>query len=241
MKVKILCAAACMAVCGTYITFPAPIAAHTKPIRAEAATLAGAKHEKNGLVEEDGHFRYYEDGQPVTKHWATVEGNTYYFDKNGDASVLKCKINGSYFVFDEEGRLLQPSQKKVVRVETPDGEIQKYYVDKEGKAISGWSPDKTYYFDETGEMATGITVIKEKFYCFYASGKFNQKKTQKIRKAAKYESKFSNLKKYIGEPKKSKYYDSCYGAGKDGILTYDGFKVFTYRPGDGSEIFMGAE
>ena len=233
MKKRILCTAVCIAALS--------MAGGSSAIWTEAAEITDSKPEKTGLVKEDEHLRYYEDGQPVAKRWATVEGDTYYFDKEGNASILKCKIDGDYYVFDKEGRLLLPSGKKVLRVETQDGSLQTYYVDPKGKALSGWSADKKYYFDETGEMATGITVIKEKFYCFYASGKWNQTKTQKIRKAAKYEQPFSNLKKYIGNPKKSKYFDSCYGAGKDGILTYDGFQVFTFRPDSGAEIFMGAE
>lgn len=71
-----------------------------------------------------------------------------------------------------------------------------------GRACGGWSDDKKYYFDETGAMVTGITVIKEKFYSFNANGKFNKEKTQKIRKTAKYEKPFSGLQKYIGKPKK---------------------------------------
>ncbi|MDE7312718.1 MAG: hypothetical protein K2N87_14030 [Eubacterium sp.] len=215
MKKKILCAAACAAVWAACLMLPASIA--------------------------EGNVRNYDGGQPVTEGWVTTEGNTYYFDADGNASVLKCKIDGDYYVFDKEGRLLLPSSKKVVRVETQDGGFQRYYVDTQGKAISGWSADKTYYFDKTGEMATGIQVIKKKFYWFDANGKWNEKKTQNIRKAAKYEHPFSSLKKYIGNPKKSKYYDSCYGPGKDGILTYNGFKVYTYQPVNGAEIFMGAE
>lgn len=236
MKKKMICTAACAAVWGACLMFPASIARDGAAIPTEAAV-----HEENGLVKKDGTLRYFQDGQPVTKRWATVEGATYYFDGDGNASVLKCRIDGDYYVFDKEGRLLMPSGKKVVRVETPDGEYRTYYVDTEGKAASGWSADKKYYFDKTGEATTGITVIKEKFYCFAENGRLNQQKTQKIRKAAKYEQPFSSLKKYIGKPEKSSYYKSCYGAGKDGILSYGSFKVYTFKPDKGAEIFMGAE
>lgn len=238
MKKRILCTAACAAVWGICLMFPAVTDRSGYAIRTEAAVH---EEKENGLIKEEGTFRYYEDGQPVTERWITVEGDTYYFDGDGKASVLKCRIGGDYYVFDKEGRLLVPSSKKVVRVETPDGAYRAYYVDTEGKAASGWSADKKYYFDKTGEPVTGITVIKEKFYCFSKSGRLDQKKTQKIRRAAKYEQPFSSLKKYIGKPEKSNYYKSCYGAGKDGILSYGSFKVYTFKPDRGEEIFMGAE
>ena len=39
----------------------------------------------------------------------------------------------------------------------------------------------------------------------------------------------------IGEPLSSDYAPSCLGEGEDGNLYYDGFTVYTYRDGDGSE------
>ncbi len=106
---------------------------------------------------------------------------------------------------------------------------------------SGWTEDKTHYFYEDGEVATGIVVINKKFYCFNQNGKYLVQKTAKIRKAAKYEKPFANLKKFIGQPNKSKYYTSCYGNGQDGVLTYDNFTIYTFKPAKGKEIFMNAE
>lgn len=207
-----------------------------------AAEEASEDQEKSGLVKEDGHYCYYEDGELVTDSWITVEDDTYYFDKEGQASVFSCKIKGKYYVFDNEGRLQQPSSKKIVKIEGEDGKTKKYYVNEKGAAVSGWSKDSQYYFDETGEMLIGIHIIKGKFYCFNSGGKYNKAKTQKIRKAAGYEKPFAELLKYIGKPIKSEYDTSCYGNGKDGFLTYDGYTVYTFKPADGSaEIFMGAE
>ena len=46
----------------------------------------------------------------------------------------------------------------------------------------------------------------------------------------------------IGEPISSSYEYSCSGPGDDGLLTYDGFIVFTYREPDGSaEVVIDAE
>lgn len=116
-----------------------------------------------------------------------------------------------------------------------------YGVDEDGNTVSGWSGDKTYYFYKDGRMAAGIVVMKEKFYAFGSDGVYNEEKTKKLRRAAKYEAPFKPLEKLIGKPKKAKYYASCYGDGKDGILTYKGFTVYTFKPNKGEEIFMGAE
>lgn len=129
----------------------------------------------------------------------------------------------------------------------PDGLIEKdgcYYYYENGEMVTDrWilSGDKKYYFKKDGEAATGIIVIDEKFYCFGKNGKYNKQKTKKIRKAARYKKPFANLKKFIGKPDKVKYYASCYGNGKDGILSYGNFTIFTFKPVKGAEIFMGAE
>ncbi len=196
---------------------------------------------EDGLVIEDGSYHYYEDGKQVKSRWVTVDDDTYYFRKNGDAAVLSCKIKGKYYVFDTKGRLQQPSSKKIVKIHTGNGTYKKYMVRPNGTAVSGWAEKKTRYFDETGEMTTGITVIKEKFYAFNSGGKYNEKKTKKLRAAAKYEQPFAALQNIIGRPEKTQYLDSCYGNGKDGILTYDTFTVYTFKPASGTEIFMGAE
>ena len=128
----------------------------------------------NGLVEEDGIYYYYENGELIKNKWVTSDG-------------------------------------------------------------------KKYYLYENGQAATGIIIIDGNFYCFNTNGKYNKPKTVKIRKAAKYKKPFDNLKKFIGKPNKKKYYTSCYGNGKDGVLSYDNFTIYTFKPDKGKEIFMGAE
>ena len=52
----------------------------------------------------------------------------------------------------------------------------------------------------------------------------------------------SDLIEAIGEPLEAYYEYSCSGPGDDGLLTYDGFIVFTYREPDGSaEVVIDAE
>ena len=160
--------------------------------------------------------------------------------KKLQALVLAFVMVIGMFAVPVYGKTVKASGVDKISFEKKDG--KKYGVDEDGNPVSGWSKDKKYYFYKDGELATGIVVIKEKFYCFTANGKFNDAKTQKIRKAAKYEKPFSALQKLIGKPKKAKYYSgSCYGKGKDGVLTYDGFTVYTFKPDKGAELFMGVE
>lgn len=50
------------------------------------------------------------------------------------------------------------------------------------------------------------------------------------------------LKAAIGEPVDAYYEESCIGEGEDGILAYDYFTVYTFRPADGSaETVVDAE
>lgn len=197
--------------------------------------------EKNGLLKEGGSYYYYEDGTRLKDSWMTVGGSRYYFQKNGKAATGSVKVNGKYYIFDSHGKLQQPSSKKIIEIEKSGGKSAKYYVNTDGTAVSGWSKNRKYYFYETGEMVTGIEVFNEKFYYFNAGGRYSAAKTTRLRKAAKYEKPFDSLKKLIGKPVKEKYYASCYGKGKDGILTYENFIVYTFKPDEGREIFMGAE
>lgn len=194
----------------------------------------------DGLLYEDGYYHYYEDEERVTNRWVILDGNTYYFKKNGNAAVSKCKIEGKYYVFNNKGHLIQPAYKKVTNVKTANG-TRKYYISPDGTAINGWTEDHRYYFYENMEMAKGIIVIKKKFYCFNPDGKYDKRKTSKIHNVAEYEKPFADLKKIIGTPNKSRYYASCYGNGKDGVLSYDGFTVYTFKPDKGKEIFMDVE
>lgn len=212
------------------------------PALATRPVTVAAAEKKDGLQEEKGAYYYYENGKRVKNEWVTVNGSDYYFQGNGRAATFSTKIKGKYYIFDSRGRLQKPSEKKIIKIKTGDGKSKKYYVNANGTAQKGWSEDKKYYFYETGEMVTGIEVFHEKFYYFGVSGKYNEAKTKQLRKAAKYEASFAGLKKLIGKPVKAKYYSgSCYGKGKDGVLTYENFTVYTFKPDKGEEIFMGAD
>ncbi|MEI3339492.1 MAG: hypothetical protein V8R80_05655 [Eubacterium sp.] len=228
---KKLFTAICVLFMVAALAIPCSIVTGSDAYAATTSTTA-----KNGLKKVKGKYYYYQNGKKIKSKWKTIKGKKYYFKKSGEAAVLTCKIKGKYYIFNKKGQLVTPKSTKIVTIGN-----EKYRVNAKGQAVGGWTKSKKYRFYENGKMVTGIEVFNEKFYYFNASGKYNAEKTAQLRKAAKYEKDFSDLKALIGEPKKAKYYDGCYGDGKDGILTYDKFTVYTYKATDGSEIFMGAE
>ncbi len=213
----------------------------TAPTQAKEAQAAESTTKK-GLVEENGKYYYYKNGKKIknTLKKVTVNGKAkyYYFGSKGAAYTKKWKT-----------------------IKSSSGKKYRYYFGKDGVAYasgttkSGKAKEpvvktikgKKYAFDYKGRALTGVQVIDEKFYYFNSNGKKNDTKTSKLRKAAKYEKNFSTLKsllkKYGCKLKKTKYYStSCYGDGKDGVLTYSNFKinVFKYRK-SGKVIVFGAE
>ena len=100
---------------------------------------------------------------------------------------------------------------------------------------------KQYYAAKNGKALSGIYYIKNKFYAFNKNGACNQKKTKKLKAAAKYNKNFKKLKKLLGKPKKTKYETySCYGPGNDGYIKYANFTVYVYKY-KGKVLYMGAE
>lgn len=171
----------------------------------------------NGLVVNNGVISYYENGAAVKNAWRTVGGKKYYFQSNGKAAVGSVKVQKVYYVFNESG-ILQTGKKRLVTVKK-----KQYYVAKNGKALSG------------------IYFIKNKFYAFKKNGVCDQKKTKKLKAAAKYNKSFNKLRKLLGKPKKTKYESySCYGPGNDGYVKYANFTVYVYKY-KGKVLYMGAE
>lgn len=208
------------------------------PAEGNAARVlaAGKKAKKNGLVKKNGGYCYYKKGKLLKKTWKTIKRKKYYFKADGRAAVGSCKIRRKYYIFNAKGQLVVASKKKIVTVRGV-----KYQVKAKGLAAGGWSKDKKYYFSKNGKMTTGICVIGEKFYKFHKNGEYDDAGTKQLRSAAVYEKDMGELYRLIGQPVKSEYFDGCYGPGKDGILTYKNYTVYTYKAPDGNEIFMGAE
>lgn len=76
--------------------------------------------QKEGLVysKTEGKYYFYKNGKKVKKAWKTVDGNRYYFSKNGDAcaaekipginyNICVKKIDGKFYGFDNKGRMVK--------------------------------------------------------------------------------------------------------------------------------------
>lgn len=92
-----------------------------------------AAETQNGLVKIGKNYQYYKGGKPIKDQWKTIKGFKYYFKSNGNAAVKSYKIDGVYYVFDGEGKLLEPKKASLVTV----GD-KKFYISSKGMPIPGW-------------------------------------------------------------------------------------------------------
>lgn len=110
----------------------------------------------SGLVCQDGVYRYLKNGTPVTSAWKTVKGDCYYFDGEGCAVTGSRNIEGTYYIFNDKGKLLRPSKSKICQLKSGV-----YYVNAKGcPAGSGWCivDGKLYKVAKSGKCVTGKTV-----------------------------------------------------------------------------------
>lgn len=112
---------------------------------------------QNGLVSDNGTYQYYVNGKQVKSAWKTVGRNRYYFDERGNAVAGKSqKIDDTYYIFSDKGKLLRPSKNKVYQLKGGY-----YYVNRKGRpAATGWClvGDKLYKVARSGKCTTGETV-----------------------------------------------------------------------------------
>ncbi len=212
---------------------------------AEAQESTAAEEEvKSGLKKENGSYYYYEEGKKVKKTWETIDGKVYYFGSSGAALTKQWKtrtVSGKkrYYYFGKDGAsyTLKWKSRKV------SGRTYYYYFNEKGYACAGTKTTpkvmtiggSTYAFGSNGRALTGVQVIRDKFYYFSSRGKMNQTRTTKLRRASKEKKSVAELKSllksYGAKYKKTTYYSgSCYGSGDDGIMKYDGFVVYIFRP-----------
>lgn len=118
-----------------------------------------------GWVEEDGSWYFYdEDGYKETNTWKKKDSEWFYLDENGDLAVSQ-RID-EYYV-NSTGRMVKNQWVSVDNDEeydSPDspGGANWNYFGKDGKIVtSKWMTigGKTYYFDEDGQMLTGLVEI----------------------------------------------------------------------------------
>jgi hypothetical protein len=189
---------------GLLVQSPA-IALQGTVIQAEAATA------KKGLVKVKKKYYFYAKGKKVKNKWkkVKVKGTSYkyYFGKNGAAYTGLKKVKGKTYYFNAKGQM----------------QTECWY-------------KKTYYLGTDGVAVTGIKVIDGTMYQFAANGKLDSAKSQELQANSVQGADATALKSILGEPISAEYAGSCMTyegqSGEDGIWTYDGFTIYTFRYGD---------
>ena len=118
-----------------------------------------------GLIrDEDGNRYYYKDGAMLKNTWKTVNGDKYYFGKNGQAYVGKRKVGKATYYFADNG-------KRKTGWRTING--KKYYFSpKSGKMVTGKKTISHYlcYFGEKGILTRKIDKNKKMVALTYDDG-----------------------------------------------------------------------
>ena len=117
----------------------------------------------NGLIEEEGNWYYYEEGELIRGKELLISGNWYYFQEETGKMYRKRwrKSGTSYVFYGEDGARLSGFQKV--------GEYRYYFDEVTGQMKKGWmktADGSTYmYFDGQGHMAEGyVTMNGYKYY-----------------------------------------------------------------------------
>lgn len=144
---------------------------------------------KDGWIQEDNQWRFYENNKPVTK-WKQIQGKWYYFDKDGNrlsnttfdgyafdndgvmASGGWIKLTDKWYYSNSSGKISQEKWEKIGN--------SWYYFDKNGIMLSN-TIFNGYLFSNSGAMATNSWVkINEQWYYAQPSGKPTQLKWENI-------------------------------------------------------------
>ena len=228
---------------GTYETNPT--ARFSVPTYSSSHASASSKVNKNlvkssyaGLTKVDDNYYFYKSGSPLKSTWKKVNGKTYYFKKDGTAATGSVMVRGKHYVFNTKGQLLT-SKKSGNRVVKVAGNY--YRVNKKGRAVSGFSPNKKKYFFKSGRMLVGTQVVKGKFFVASNKGVYDKSKTNLLRKASKANAPAGKLYNLLGKPNAMYYTDISEVKSKDGLCEFDDFIVTTIRPHDAHTVKYDAK
>lgn len=157
---------------------------------------------KKGLKKEKGKYYYYSKGKKVKNTWKSI---------------------------------------KVKNKRTKKTVTYRYYFGKNGAAYQGGSKwgepylsvktikGQKYGFDKNARMVKGDYVSKGSFWCFNSkNGRYDAKRTQRLRSVSKEHSSAASLFALIGKPKKRTPVPGCYGDGQEYELEYTNFRVVTF-------------
>ena len=162
---------------------------NTPPASKPKEEVKVSETKKDGWIQEDNQWRFYENNKPVTK-WKQIQGKWYYFDKDGNrisnttfdgyafnndgvmASGGWIKLTDKWYYSNSSGKISQEKWEKIGN--------SWYYFDKNGIMLSN-TIFNGYLFSNSGAMATNSWVkINEQWYYAQASGKSTQLKWENI-------------------------------------------------------------
>lgn len=142
-----------------YVDYSKLITPRTKAVKRRSESTWGWK--------TDGTHYWYirEDGTQPKACLETIDGKTYFFNKNGYRFSGWKKIDGQYFYFRKNGVMKTGGWLKI--------KTKKYYLNPEnGARMTGWQTinNKQYYFSKKGVLQTGWKKLKGKYYYFDSDG-----------------------------------------------------------------------
>ena len=110
---------------------------------------------------------FTEDGQYFSPGWVFVDGNYYYKEGEDFVSNQSKKINGDWYLFDLQGKMVTGFSTPEITSEYDDNY---YYYGNDGRRqfYTGWQliNGKWYYFDESSRAAKGWKTINGVKYYF---------------------------------------------------------------------------
>ena len=120
------------------------------------------QNSKNGSVYENGHWRYYDNGQLVRNNFVNFNGNTYYYDNNGN------QVYGSQYIWGH-WRYFDPQTGVQVKNGYATFNGQTYYYGADGSQVYGLQKinGKYQYFDpKTGAQVKNnfVTTSNGTYY-----------------------------------------------------------------------------
>ena len=133
------------------------------------STASTAYAKAVGWVEEDGSWKFYEEGDYyATDSWKKYGSDWYYLDEDGEIATSQ-EID-EYYV-DESGKRVTNYWVSVTNDsywDSPDSpEVYWHFYGKDGEAVvSKWQKidNQWYYFDDQGQMLTGKVEIEDSTY-----------------------------------------------------------------------------
>ena len=171
------------------VSNPTTSTTSTEPSSKATEQVKKPEIKKEGWVQEENKWRYYENNKAVV-NWKKIQDKWYYFDQKGNrlsntvfegylfnkdgvmASSGWTQLGDTWYYANSSGKISQQKWEKI------SGHW--YYFDKDGAMLSSTIFDG-YLFSKGGSLVNqGWTKIEDKWFYANAAGKISQQKWEKI-------------------------------------------------------------